>query len=142
MSKNFSLAEMVASDTARRKGIDNTPSLEVVSHLDEFCDNLLQPLRDAWGAPINVTSGYRCHKLNQVVGGVATSAHLRGYAADLQISNMKKFDEFVKFVVDWIKDKPFDQCLIEKSGSTRWLHIGYKNSKDEQRRQIKDIIVK
>lgn len=141
MSKNFSLAEMVAGDTARRKGIDNIPSFEVVSHLAEFCDNLLQPLRDAWGKPINVTSGYRCQKLNQIVGGVATSAHLRGYAADLQISNMKMFDEFVKFVVNWIKDKDFDQCLIEQSGNTRWLHIGYKNQNGEQRHQIKNIVL-
>lgn len=141
MSKNFSLAELVASDTARRRGIDNTPSFEVVSHLEELCDNLLQPLRDAWGAPISVTSGFRCHKLNQAVGGVATSAHLMGYAADLQISDMKKFDEFVKFVVGWIKDKSFDQCLIERSGSTRWLHIGYKNQNGEQRHQIKNIVL-
>lgn len=142
MSKNFTLQEMVASDTARKKGIDNTPSFEVVSHLDELCNNLLQPLRDAWGSSIQVTSGYRCPKLNQVVGGSSTSAHLLGYASDLQIPDMKKFDEFVQFVVSWLKDKPFDQCLIEKSGKTRWLHLGYKNAKGEQRKQIKDIIVK
>lgn len=138
MSKNFSLAEMVASDTARRKGIDNTPSFEVVSHLEEFCDNLLQPLRDAWGKPINVTSGYRCPELNKAVGGVKNSAHLVGYGADLVSEN---FSAFTKFVLDWIKDKDFDQCLIEQSGSTRWLHIGYKNQNGEQRHQIKNIVL-
>lgn len=136
MSRNFSLREMTASATAERDGIDNTPSLEVVGHINELCDNLLQPLRDAWGKPIRVTSGYRCPELNSKVGGSRTSAHLIGYAADLQADN---YGDFVRFAVAWLKGRDFDQCLIERGGGAEWLHIGYKDGKGRQRRQIKNI---
>lgn len=135
MSKNFSLREFLVSDTASREGIDNTPSLEVVSHLEELAD-FLQGLRDAWGKPIRVTSGYRCPELNKAVGGVKNSAHLFGYGADIVSDD---FSDFTKFALAWIKSKDFDQFLIEKSGSTRWLHISIRNSNGEQRHQIKSI---
>lgn len=141
MSKNFSLKELIASDTAKSKGIDNTPSFEEVKHLNKLCDTILQPLRDAWGSAINVTSGYRCSELNRAVGGASTSAHLRGYAADMQIPKMKDFDKFVAFTVDFLKGRNFDQLLIETSGKTRWLHIGLYSSSNLQRRIIKNIVL-
>lgn len=132
---------MIASDTAQKKGINNTPSFEVVAHLNELCDTFLQPLRDAWGSAINVTSGYRCPELNGAVGGSATSAHIRGYAADMQIPKMKDFDKFVAFTVDFMKGRNFDQLLIETSGKARWLHIGLYSSSNLQRRIIKNIVL-
>lgn len=136
MSKNFTLKELTFSATAERDGIDNTPSPEVVGHINELCDNLLQPLRDAWGKPIRVTSGYRCPELNKKVGGSMTSAHLCGYAADLQSGD---FLEFTRFVVAWLQDKAYDQCIIERNGTAEWLHLGYKDGQGRQRHQTKTI---
>lgn len=73
ITKNFTLSELVASDTATRMGIDNSPDEEVEKKLRLLATSILQPLRDRYGKPITVTSGYRCSKLNKAVGGVSTS---------------------------------------------------------------------
>lgn len=140
MSKNFSLSEFVSSDTARRRGIENVPNFEEVSHLDELCNSFLQPLRDAWGSGISVTSGYRCAALNKAVGGSDTSVHMRGWAADLQPVN-GRFDDFVHFTLAWVAKYgyKFDQILIESKGRTRWLHVGLRSNAGLQRMQIKNI---
>ena len=70
MGKYFSIEELCKSDTATEKGIDNTPSSEVVEKLNMLIDNVLDPLREAYGKPIYVNSGYRCPALNKAVGGV------------------------------------------------------------------------
>jgi len=141
LSPNFTLGEMVASDTAKKKGIDNTPTLLAIMHLEELCKNLLQPIRDAWGKPIKVTSGYRCYKLNLAVGGSPTSAHVFGWAADLKPAS-GSYEEFERFVVEFLKESgiPFDQVIREKSGKSRWLHIGFKNGAGKQRKMILDIV--
>ena len=96
MSKYFTLKEMTYSDTAKRLGITNQPSPLIIAHLNELMV-FLDELREAWGSAIKVTSGYRCPKLNKAVKGSSTSAHLAGYAADLQPVN-GKMAEFKKFV--------------------------------------------
>lgn len=135
---HFSLKELVASDVASRKKIDNTPSFEVVGHLHELVGKLLEPLREAWGGPIKVTSGYRCEKLNRAVGGVASSAHMRGDAADLQPAN-GKIDEFISFTRLWLINNHvrFDQLIDERSGRTRWMHISLYSSTGTQRGEVK-----
>ncbi len=135
---HFSLKELVASDVASRKKIDNTPSFEVVGHLHELVGSLLEPLREAWGGPIKVTSGYRCEKLNRAVGGVASSAHMRGDAADLQPGN-GKIDEFISFTRLWLINNHvrFDQLIDERSGRTRWMHISLYSSTGTQRGEVK-----
>lgn len=137
---NFTLQELLESDTARRKGIANYPSFEVVENLAELCRNFLQPLRDAWGSGIHVNSGYRCPELNKAVGGVETSVHMKGWAADLVPSN-GRFEDFVKFVLAWVADRrcPFDQLIIESQGGSRWLHVGLRDNYGHQRHQIKVI---
>ena len=142
LSENFTLAEMIASDTAKKLKIDNTPTLLAISHMEELCQNLLQPIRNAYGKPIKITSGYRCYRLNRAVGGSPTSAHPMGYAADLKPTS-GSYSDFEKFVVQFLKenDIPFDQCIREKSGNTKWLHIGYKNGAGKQRRMIFDLLV-
>jgi hypothetical protein len=135
----FDLAEFIKSDTAKKRGIDNTPSFEIVDHLNELVREILEPLRAAYGAPIRVSSGYRCSALNTAVKGAATSVHMIGYAADLQVSG--SFDKFRDFVVDWLKStgKKFDQLLIESDKKTgaKWIHIGLYNNSGQQRGQIK-----
>lgn len=133
----FTVAELYASDTAKKYGIDNTPNSIVISHLQQLI-NFLNPLREAWGSAINVTSGYRCEKLNRFVGGSKTSSHLIGYGVDLIPVN-GKMDAFKKFIIDYMKNKMFDQCIIEKSGKTEWIHIGLYNLKGQQRKMIFNI---
>lgn len=131
----FTLEELLRSDTAKRRGIDNTPTFEVVDHLNELTENILEPLRAAYGRRIFVMSGYRSEALNKAVGGSATSAHLTGYAADLRADNM---DDFKAFVREWLVKQRvrFDQCIIEKKGNVEWIHIGFKNNYGQQRGQV------
>ena len=133
----FTVAELYASDTAKKYGIDNTPNSIVISHLQQLI-NFLNPLREAWGSAIRVNSGYRCEKLNSFVGGSKTSSHLIGYGVDLIPVN-EKMDAFKKFIIDYMKNKMFDQCIIEKSGKTEWVHIGLYNLKGQQRKMIFNI---
>lgn len=137
--KYFELEEFIASHTAKKKGIDNTPSFEVVEHLDELVEKILDPLRAAYGMPISISSGYRCPELNKAVGGGPTSVHQIGYAADLQVGG--SFSKFKDFVVEWFKKTGthFDQVLLESNKATgaKWIHIGLKNNLGQQRGQIK-----
>ncbi|MBR6458334.1 MAG: peptidase M15 [Bacteroidales bacterium] len=136
--KYFTLAELLKSDTATARHIDNTPSFEVVEHLATLTEKILDPLRAAYGKPITVTSGYRCEKLNKAVGGVNGSAHLRGDAADLRAADIKGFKNFVE---KWLRagGAKFDQCLLEKSGNTEWVHISIRSATGSQRGQIQLI---
>ena len=134
----FTIAELCASDIAKKYGINNTPDLTITSHLQQLI-NFLNPLREAWGSAIKVTSGYRCKRLNDMVGGSKTSSHMIGYGVDLVPAN-GKMDVFKKFIVDYMKIRIFDQCIIEKSGKTEWIHIGLYNTKGQQCKMIFNII--
>lgn len=138
----FNLKELCASDVATKKKIDNFPTFQVAEHLAELTETILEPLRTAWGGPIKVTSGYRCDALNKAVGGVANSVHRLGYAADLQPGN-GKIDAFIKFTKEWLlkSGTKFDQLLDERSGRTRWMHIGLYSTTGSQRGEIKTLIV-
>ena len=140
--KYFELDEFIKSETADKKRIDNTPTFEAVQHLDELVDRFLDPLREAWGRPIRITSGYRCPRLNQAVGGSATSVHKIGYAADMQSAG--PFEKFRDFVVAWVKANGirFDQILLEKNKKgDRWIHVGLKGNYGQQRGEIKVLEV-
>lgn len=133
--KHFTIEELTRSATARRKGIPNLPNGEEKENLIALVDNVLDPLREKWGAPIIVTSGYRCAKLNRVVGGAAGSQHMKGQAADIRtvanttMENKRLFDLAVK------SGLPFDQ-LIDEYGYN-WIHISY--NKKGNRKQILHI---
>lgn len=130
------MAELCKSDTAARKGIDNFPTFEVVERLASLAE-VLDGLRAAWGSAVRVTSGYRCAELNAAVGGASTSAHLLGWAADLQPVRGTQ-DDFDAFAVDWLRrtGTKFDQCIRERSGGERWLHLGLYDALGRQRGQI------
>ena len=81
--KYFSISELTHSDTAVSLGIDNTPTPSAVPLMVELIDRVLDPIREHWGLPIRVTSGYRCPELNEEVGGVEESWHMDGCAADI-----------------------------------------------------------
>ena len=137
--KYFELDEFVRSDTAKKKNIDNTPTFEIVEHLEELVSNILEPLRAAYGMPIKISSGYRCPALNKAVQGSSTSVHMIGYAADLQVGG--SFNKFRDFVVEWFRKTgtKFDQILLERNTKTgaKWIHIGLYNNARQQRGQIK-----
>jgi hypothetical protein len=141
LSKNFTLGEFIASDTAKKKGIDNTPTLADIYHMEELCVNLLQPIRDAWGKPIKVTSGFRCYLLNKLLGGSPTSVHPRGWAVDIKPMS-GSYKEFEEFVINFLMEHPeikYDQVIRETSGNSKWLHLGYKNNAGRQRKMLFDI---
>ena len=142
---NFSIAELVQSSTAEQLKINNNPPSIVKVHLTETI-TLLESIRVEWGKyceahklespAIRVTSGYRSPELNKAVGGVKNSAHVEGYAADLQPVNGKQ-TEFEKFFASVFSRMgyAFDQIIIEKSKTSRWVHVGYKRTDGKQRRQ-------
>lgn len=134
MGKYFSIAELTKSSTAIKKKINNTPTKEVENNLNQLIDNILDPLREAWGQPIIVGSGYRCEALNKAVGGAAHSQHKLGQAADIHtksdsIEDNKKLFELIKQL-----KLPFDQLINEYNYN--WIHVSYS---PRNRRQILNI---
>ncbi len=122
MSKYFTIYELTRSDTALRHGIKNIPSQIATLRLKQLIEIVLDPLRELWGAPITITSGYRSPKLNSLVGGVKNSQHITGNAADLtagSVNENKRLFELIRH-----SDIPFDQLILEKGG--KWIHISYR----------------
>ena len=121
--KYFTIREMKKSDRATKAGIVNEPSIQEVKNLTALIEKVLDPLREAYGKPIIVTSGYRCEKLNKLVGGSASSQHKKGEAADIKTiedtpeENKKLFDLIVKLGL------PFDQLINEYNYD--WVHVSF-----------------
>ena len=133
----FTINELIASDTAKARGIDNSPTTEVRANLVALIETLLDPLREAWKSPIKVTSGYRCGVLNRAVGGSSTSAHLYGCAADIVPINGKitEFKEFCRKYFD-VRRHLYDQVILEQSKGSEWVHIGLKTADGRKRGQL------
>ena len=117
----FTIEELCHSDTANARGIDNTPTEEVKENLQALIENVLDPLREAYGKPIYVNSGYRCTELNKAVGGVNNSQHVNGEAADIDVFDEKENRKIFDYIVNYLN---FDQCLLENNGA--WIHVSYK----------------
>ncbi len=126
LSKNFSLAELVGSQVATRKGIDNTPTPAIVANLTRLAA-LLEQVRALVGGPITISSGYRSPALNKAVGGAANSAHVLGLAAD--ISTTKLTSKALAMLIRQ-SDIAFDQLIYEGN----WVHIAL--SAGAPRRQV------
>jgi hypothetical protein len=120
--KYFTIAELTRSDTARRLGIDNTPPASAVKALTVLVDEVLDPLREAWGGPIRVNSGYRCPELNKAVGGTPSSQHQRGEAADITVGSRSANRRLLALIKRL--DLPVDQCIDEKG--CRWIHVSHR----------------
>lgn len=117
--KYFSFQEFERSETAYRHGIDNTLPDKLKGNVAVLVDKVLDPLREAWGKPIAVTSGYRCAALNKAVGGSATSHHCKGLAADLTTGNRVENRRIFQLIIDL--GLPFTQLIDEKNFS--WVHV-------------------
>lgn len=133
--KYFTIAELTKSATASRRRIDNTPSSTIKANLTELVDNILDPLREAWGAPIIVSSGYRSPKLNRAVGGAKTSQHMYGQAADIRTVSDKPSDNKKLFDLILKLNLPYDQ-LIDEYGYN-WIHVSYSPRNRKQILHIK-----
>ena len=123
--KHFSISELTASATALREGIDNRPSKCAYHLLHVLVDQLLDPIREAWGEPIVVSSGYRCKELNTLIGGVKNSHHMLGCAADI-IAGNKADNRRLFNLIQQMQQKGkirFTQLILEGDG--RWIHISY-----------------
>lgn len=128
--KYFTIKELTESNTANRLHIDNTPSQEIIENLTLLVDNILDKIREAWGKPINVNSGYRCPKLNSAIGGSKTSQHMQGKAADITVGNRQANRSLFQFIQKL--DLPFDQLIDEYN--YKWVHISYDPNRN--RKQI------
>jgi hypothetical protein len=130
--KYFTITELCYSSTARKRGIANEPTAQIADNLVQLTEKVLDPLREAYGKPIQVNSGYRCRKLNKVVGGVSNSQHIEGKAADIHGTpdtpeENRKLFELAKSLC-----LPFDQLIDERDMT--WVHLSYDRSR--QRRQV------
>lgn len=125
LSKNFTLSEITRSGTAKRKGIDNTPTDKHLQSLQLLITNLLQPIRDEMGS-IRISSGYRSPRLNRSIGGSKKSQHCKGEALDIQFWKDGRManEEIYKFILN--SDLKFDQMINEFDFS--WIHISYKHN--------------
>ena len=134
MGKYFTINELTKSSTAQRLHIDNNPTQEVKDNLNKLIDNVLDPLRELYGKPIIVNSGYRCTKLNKAIGGAKNSQHLVGQASDIRtVQNTKESN---KELFELIKNSklPFDQLINEYDYN--WVHVSYS---PRNRRQVLTI---
>ena len=136
LSENFTLQEFLKSATAIRHGFKEqfTPPKDVVDNLQTLCVMLLQPIRNLYGMPIRISSGYRCKRLNKAVKGKPNSQHLTGQAADIDFGNAE--DNLLLFnqIKEWQERGliDFDQLIDEYKGS--WVHISY--NKGNNRNQV------
>lgn len=125
LTQNFSLEELTKSEAALRKGLDNTPDEEVIQNLQVLCENVLQPLRDAYKRGIKVNSAYRSPDVNAAVGGVRTSDHCKGQAADIEIPGVPNAE-----VAQYLADNfDFTQVILEgykkNIPDSGWVHVSY-----------------
>lgn len=134
--KYFSYKEFQRSATADRLKIDNSIPAVAQANIAALVDNVLDPLREAWGKPLTVTSGYRCSALNKAVGGSRTSQHITGQAADISTGNIVDNARLFHLIID--SKLPFDQLIFEKGDinvGPAWVHVSYR-ADGRNRRQI------
>lgn len=126
--KYFTIKELCKSSTAIQKKIDNTPNSEIVNNLKQLVDNILDPLREKYGKPIIVNSGYRCPALNKAVNGSKTSSHMEGLAADITVGSPKKNKILFELIIQM--NLPFDQLIDEKN--FKWIHVSFSKNPRKQ----------
>ena len=140
LSKNFNLVEMTKSQTATRKGIDNTPSAEHQGNLQSLCMHVLQPIRDHFSQVVTVSSAYRSPELCLAIGSKTTSQHAKGEAADFEIFGVSN-----KELADYINENlEYDQLILEywteSAANSGWVHCSYSegNNRNQYLKAYKD----
>ena len=137
LSKNFSLKEMTASQTAERKGINNNPNDDQITGLQKLCENILQPVRDHYATPVTISSGFRSEELCVAIGSSTNSQHAKGQAADFEIFGLANA-ELAKYIIDKLN---FDQLILEfhnpEEPNSGWIHCSYKNDEDNRKQVLR-----
>ena len=142
VTMHFTIEELYASETAKRLGTDNKPSVQKMINLVYLAAYVLEPLRVAMSEPVRIRSGYRCEKLNKAVGGVYNSQHLKGQAADICIDgDMAKGRRWFNYIRDHLN---FDQLIWEHDRSgTYWIHVSFVYPDfGKNRKQVIDNLLK
>lgn len=121
LTENFDLEEFTKSETATARGIKNNPSASHLANLKKLA-NALEKVRELVGKPITISSGYRSQELNKAVGGVSTSKHTQGLAADIVVAGMTPKELATRISES---DIDYDQCILEFG---RWVHFGLSGS--------------
>lgn len=123
--KYFTIKELSASTEARKMGIDNTPTPEARANLTALVEAVLDPLRERYGYPVHVSSGYRCPRLNKAVGGAETSQHEEGEAADIYVVKPRDMAMLFSLIYYLL---PFDQLIWERGTdeAPSWIHVSYR----------------
>lgn len=124
----FTITELCKSSTATKHKIDNTPNQEIIDNLEQLVEYVLDPLREGYGKPIRVNSGYRCPALNKAVKGSKTSSHMKGLAADITVGSPTKNKQLFELAQEL--KLPFDQLIDESNFS--WVHISYSKKPRKQ----------
>jgi len=132
LTENFSLNELTKSQTAERKGINNTPSTEHQENLKRLCETILQPIRDHFDCVVSVSSGYRSPELCVAIGSSTKSQHASGCAADFEIFNLSN-----KELADYIdQNLDYDQLILEywkeSDPNSGWVHCSYTNGSNRK----------
>lgn len=130
--KHFTMGELCASTTADTHGIKNTPPLQEAGNLKALADNVLDPLREWYGNPIHVNSGYRCPPLNRLVGGAPTSQHTKGEAADITAGSKEENRRLFEYIR---RNLPFDQLIDEKDFA--WVHVSFRRDGNNRGQVLK-----
>jgi uncharacterized protein YcbK (DUF882 family) len=138
-TKNFSYDELIASSTAKRLGLDNTPTPEEKEKLRQLAEDILQPIRDAWRAPIIVNSAYRSEAVNKAVGGVKNSQHRLGEAADVTIGGKERNRKLFNFIYKLIQKGDIKVGQLIDEYNYQWIHVSLprKNKENNQIIHIK-----
>ena len=135
LSENLSLAEVMRSETAKRKGVSNMPTPEHIENFKKLAENIFQPIRKHFGKPIHISSGYRSAALNKAIGGSKTSQHCSGEAVDIDMDGTSITNAQI---FNYVKDNlVFDQMIWEfgTDKNPDWVHVSYK-ANGAQRKQI------
>lgn len=140
LSPHFKLREFTYSSTAESHGLVNDPPPHHIRNLHRLCTFIMEPIRELFGSPVVITSGYRSKELNDLVGGTASSAHLEGRAADFHIPGWTAIEVFK--VVEKDIDIHYDQLIHEIRNGTEWLHVSIPKLNEQPRRQSLILEVK
>jgi len=137
LSEHLSLAEVTKSDTAKRRGVSNMPTEAHIANFKLLAENIFEPIRNHFGKPIFISSGYRSAELNKAIGGAASSQHCQGEAIDIDMDG-RPGGITNKMVFDFIKENlNFDQLIWEfgTDANPDWVHVSYEST-GKQRKQI------
>lgn len=131
LSYNFTLNELIKSPTAKRLGISNEPSEQELRQLVALCEKILQPIRDEYGEPIVISSGFRCSRLNKAVGGSPSSQHVKGEAADIHTvsDTVPQNKELFNLIKKMVNDGKITVGQLINEYNYNWIHVSLPDAK-------------